>query len=394
MNAAETADQEASATNHHHKKRNVWLFAILVIFVFVGLGWFFFWFFLGRFYENTDDCYVHGNQVYITPQVAGSVTAIFVEDTDLIREGQLIATLDTTNYEMTLFEDKAQLAMTVRNVAALFEAVREKKATVAYRKAELIQRELDLSHREGLINSGAISVEEFEDAQTNVLTASAALALAEAELESANVLVQGTTVYTHPDVLKRAAMVRESFINLERCAIRAPVTGYVGKRSVQVGKEVAAGEQLMVVIPLYDLWAEANFRETKIGNIRIGQKVTIWADIYGRDIKYYGTVVGFSPGTGDAFALLPPQNASGNWIKIIQRLPIRVSLSKKELEKNPLMLGLSLHASVDIRETDGDMLSPVPVDGYPIYQTEIFDWTWSFLQINQAIDQIILDNIL
>lgn len=381
----ETASGDAQPSpptnNHKHKKkRNFWLAVLTAVFLIAGILWFLYWFFIGRFYVYTDDAYVHGNEVMLTPQVSAGIKAIYADDTDLVQQGQLVVELDRSDYEIAFEERKKNLATTVREVAALFQDVDAKEAQVILRAAELRQAELDLKHREPLVETGAVSLEEFETYQTAVLVAASSLIYAEKELEMAKVLVEGVTIETHPRVQEAVWAVREAYLNLIRCQVWSPVTGYIGKRSAQVGDQVNAGDTLMYIVPLNDIWVEANYKETQLTDVRIGQPVEFSADIYGRDVKYHGHVVGFQPGSGNAFALLPPENASGNWIKIIQRVPVRVSVDPEELIQHPLLLGLSMHVYVDIHETDGSMLSKSPTLD-PIYTTPIYS-----TQLEQMVD--------
>lgn len=377
---------------NHHRKRNLIFIILGVIFLIGGILWFLYYLFVGRFYVSTTDAYVHGNEVLLTPLVPGNVVAIYADDTDLVEEGQLVVALDPTNYRIALEENTQRLAFIVRQISAAFLDVKEQKARIDLQEAELLLARLELFHREGLVGTHAISLEDYETAQKQVAVTTAQLEVAKQLYEKSLALVQGTQVATHPQVQLQAASVREAYINLLRCNLFSPVTGYIAKRKVQVGEQVQVGEPLLMIVPLYDLWAEANFKETQLGAVRIGQPVTFTTDIYGRHVTYYGTVVGFSPGTGDAFALLPPQNASGNWIKIIQRLPVRISIDPQALRENPLMIGLSLHLSVDIQDTSGCKLFPQPVSGYSRYKTDIFNWEAAFKEVNEMVNFIIEEN--
>lgn len=384
----ETPQQETS----NHKKRNLWLILLASVFLIAGLAWFLFWIFVGRFYVYTEDAYVHGNEVMLTPQVSAGVSAIYADDTDLVEQGQLVIELDRTDYEIRLEELKKILANTVRETAALFQNVEAKEAEVVLKAAELRQAELDLEHRVPLVKTGAVSLEEFETYQTAVLVEASALALAEKEYEASKVLVEGTTVKTHPQVQEAAWNVRQSYLNLIRCQIWAPATGYIAKRSAQVGDQVSVGDTLLYIVPLDYIWIEANYKETKLRAVRIGQPVSFKADIYGDSVEYHGKIVGFQPGSGNAFSLLPPENASGNWIKIIQRVPVRVSLDPKEIREHPLLLGLSMRVTVDVHDTDGKMLSQVatkePLYTTPIYQKQREDMK----AIDPVIEELIANN--
>lgn len=376
----------------NNRKRNFWLLLLFIVFVLAGLGWLLYWIFIGRFYVYTEDAYVHGNEVMLTPQVSAGVKAIYVDDTDLVEKGQLLVELDRSNFLVAVEEQKKVLASTVRDVVALFQDVGAREAEVELRAAELRQAELDFKHREPLVKVGAVSVEEFEIYQTDVVTTAASLALAEKQLEMAQAKVKGTTVSTHPLVQEQVWALRESYLNLIRCQIWSPVRGYVAKRSVQVGDQVSEGETLLYIVPLDDIWVEANYKETHLGNVRIGQPVMFTADIYGSGVKFHGKVVGFQPGSGNAFALLPPENASGNWIKIIQRVPVRISINPKELKEHPLLLGLSLRTHVDIHDTSGKMLSAIPTFK-PLYTTTIYSKQMEeMVAIDPIIDDIINQN--
>ena len=308
----------------------------------------------------------------LTPQVTAGVKAIYADNTDLVKEGQLVVLLDDSVYRVRYEQTKAALAETVREVVALFQNVQASRANVESSEASLRQATLDFTHRKGLVGSGAISVEEFERYTTTMDVAKAQLEYNTQQHSIAKHRVVDTVVATHPLVQQAIANFRTAYLDLIRCQVFAPATGYVSKRIVQVGDQVKAGDTMLIIVPLYDLWLDANFKETQLKYVRIGQPVVFWTDIYGRSIKYHGIVVGFQAGTGSAFALLPPENAAGNWIKIIQRLPVRISIPPDELEKNPLMIGLSLHVSVDHHDYDSPMLAP-HATYVPVYQTMIYD---------------------
>lgn len=361
------------------KKRTRLLALFSTIFALLLLGWLLYYLLYGRFFVETEDAYVNGNQVIITPQVTGGIVKIFADNTDLVEQGQVIVQLDITPFEITLREKKEQLASTVREVSQLFENVKEQQALLEVRNAELNQQKLNLANRAPLLASRAVSGEEYEQNQTNVTAAEANYTYALASLEAARALVQGTEIHTHPRVLAAATAVREAYLNLLRCDVVAPARGYVAKRSAQVGDWVMAGETLMIVVPLDFLWFDANYKETQLKNVRIGQDVAFTADLYGTSRKFQGKVLGFTSGTGSAFQLLPAQNATGNWIKIVQRLPIRVSIDPKQIQENPLFIGLSIRSSIDVRDTSGAMLCLVP-QVEPVYTTYIYNTQAEALQ--------------
>ncbi len=374
-------------------RRKIWLWSAAVLFVLIALAWFFYWLFYGRFYVTTEDAYVHGNQMQITSQVGSGVKAIYADETDYVEAGQLIVEMEDSNYILSYAEAKEQLAESVRNVAALFQAVAAQEASLMARRAELKLARLDLFHREGLVETGAISVEEYETFQTKVETAAALVDEAAEKLGEAHVRISGTTVKTHPLVLESSTRVREAYLDLVRCRVLSPVSGYVAKRGVQVGDWVERGVTIMMVVPLDFLWMEANYKETKLAKVRVGQPVSFYSDLHGSKVRYEGHVVGYQAGTGTAFSVLPAQNASGNWIKIVQRVPIRVSIPKKQLKEHPLIIGLSLHSKIDVHDTGGEMLSQVPTFD-PIYHTEIYQTQMEKVdQIAPVIEMIIEQNL-
>lgn len=382
-----------SADNTNHKKRNRWLIGLTLFFLLIGIVWFVYWILVGRFYISTQDAYVHGNEVMLTPQVSAGVKAIYADDTDLVEKGQLLVELDRSDHLITFEEAKKQLARSVRGVVALFQDVGAKQAEVELRQAELVQAELDYRHRVPLVDTGAVALEEFETYETDMLVARAALELAKKQLEMAQALVEGTTVRTHPTVQEQVWAVRQSYLNLIRCQVWAPTTGYIAKRTVQVGDQVQAGDTLLFIIPLDDIWIEANYKETHLRHVRIGQAVEYTADIYGRHVRYHGKVVGFQPGSGSAFSLLPPENANGNWIKIIQRVPVRITVDPDEIRKHPLLLGLSTRTHIDVHDRDGKMLSPAPTLT-PLYTTTIYNKQMEqMVDIDPVIEDIITQNI-
>lgn len=375
-----------------NQKRNRWLIVLALIVLFIGILALLYWFLIARFYVYTEDAYVHGNQVMLTPQVNAGIKAIWADETDLVEKGQLVIELDASDYLILFEAQKKSLAQTVRTVVSLFEDVGVKEAEVAMREAELKQAELDLSHRNPLVEEGAVSVEEFEIYQTKVVVAKAQFEWAEKELEKASALVSGTTVESHPLVQEKVWSLRETYLNLIRCQIWAPATGYVAKRTAQVGDQVKEGDVLLYIVPLDQIWIEANYKENHLKHVRIDQPVEYTADMYGRSLKLRGRVVGFQPGSGNAFALLPPENASGNWIKIIQRVPVRIAIDPDEIREFPLFLGLSLRTHIAVHDRSGMRLAQAPTEK-PIYTTEIYTKQMEKLtMIDPLISTIIQEN--
>ncbi|MEJ2611958.1 MAG: HlyD family efflux transporter periplasmic adaptor subunit [Candidatus Thiodiazotropha sp.] len=332
-------------------------------------GW---WYLIGRYIEETDDAYVAGNVVQITPQTGGTVLVIHADDTDFVRAGETLVELDKADAQLALDQAKAQLAQTVRQVRTLFATSSSLAAAVDLRKADADRARNDLARRQVLADSGAISSEEIGHSRTTLAAAEASLTAAREQYASNHALIDNTTVSEHPNVLQDAARVREAWLALERTRILAPVSGYVAKRTVQLGQRVASGAPLMAVIPLDQVWVDANFKENQLQQMRVGQPVMLSSDLYGSSIEYQGKVVGLAAGTGAAFALLPAQNASGNWIKVVQRLPVRIALEAKQLADHPLRVGLSMRVKVDVQEQSGSQVAEGARCDQSINRTAVF----------------------
>jgi membrane fusion protein, multidrug efflux system len=341
------------------RRRGV-LLLLFLAFAGMGAGWAVWWHLVGRWHESTDNAYVAGHVVQVTPQVAGTVAAIGAEDTDRVQAGQVLVRLDPADAQVALGQAEAQLAQAVREVRTLYTRNASLESLRIQRASELAKAEEDLARRRPLVATGAVSKEDVEHARNAVDAARAALAAAREELATNRVRTEGTAVAKHPGVAAAAARVRDAFLALQRCEIAAPVSGYVARRTVQVGQRVAPGALLMAVVPLDSVWVDANFKEVQLRDMRIGQPVRLSADVYGSRIEYRGKVAGLAAGTGGAFALLPPQNATGNWIKVVQRLPVRIALDPAQLAAHPLLVGLSMHADVEIRDTSGPQLAAAP----------------------------------
>lgn len=342
------------------RKRKTWLLALLVLVVIVGLGVWGWYERYGRWSESTDDAYVNGNVVEITPLVTGTVVSIGADDGDLVHEGQVLLNFDPSDAAVGLQSAEATLAKTIRQVRGLYSNVDGMKAQVAAQKAALRKAQDNFNRRKGLAVDGAISQEELSHARDDLTSAQSALSNAQQQLNSSVALVDDTVVANHPDVLVAAAQLRQAYLENARTTLIAPVTGYVAKRTVQLGQRVQPGTALMAVVPLDQVWVDANFKETQLRQMRIGQSVDIEADLYGGDMKYSGTVDSLGAGTGSAFALLPAQNATGNWIKIVQRVPVRIHINPRELAEHPLRVGLSTQVQVNLRDQSGPVLARQP----------------------------------
>jgi len=343
-----------------------------VVVITVGVGAFLYWLLVSRNYEDTDDAYVGGRVVSITTQTTGTVVAIGADETDTVRAGQLLVRLDPADAHIDLLQREAQLAQAVRETRALYSNNDVLQANVTLREAELERARDDLQRRNSVRESGAVSDEEIRHAELSVSTAKAALASAREQLLSNRAYTAGTTVASHPNVLAAAARVREAYLAMRRNEIVAPINGQIARRNVQVGQRVSPGTSLLALVPMDNLWVDANFKEVQLENIRIGQPVKVIADVYGKHAQYHGRVIGVGAGTGSAFALLPAQNATGNWIKVVQRVPVRIALDPRELHDHPLRVGLSIRATVDVRDRSGAVVSSHD-DASPDNQTSVFD---------------------
>jgi membrane fusion protein (multidrug efflux system) len=322
-----------------------------------GVGYGAYWFLYARHFESTDDSYVNGDVVQITSEVPGTVIGLHADDTQFVARGQALLELDPADAEVAVRDAEANLARAVRAVRTLFAQADQLRAEIVDREVALHQAEQDYQRRTGLLSDGAVSSEEFKHTADTMTLMRATLTAARERLRATTAQIDGTTVDTNPQVLAAAAAVRAASLALRRTRITAPVSGVVARRSVQVGQRVAAGTPLMGVVPLDTVWVDANFKEVQLRDMRVGQPVTLRADIYGRKAVYHGKLVGLSAGSGTAFALLPSQNASGNWIKIVQRLPVRVALDPAELRAHPLRIGLSVTSTVDLRDTSGSLVA-------------------------------------
>jgi len=358
-NGTANGGADANSLGQGNPKRRKLLVGILSVALLAAIAWGAYWALVLRWEESTDDAYVNGDVVQITSQVPGTVVKIAANDTDFVKAGAALVQLDTADATVALEQAESTLAKTVRQVRNLFETSGQLQETVRQRETDLAKARDDLKRREKLAASGAVSGEEIQHAKDQVATAQAALGAARRQLAAQHALVDRTTIEDHPDVKNAAAHVREAYLALARTTLPAPVSGYVAKRSVQLGQRINPGTPLMAVIPLENVWVDANFKEGQLRDMRVGQPVTLTADLYGGKLEYHGRIVGFGAGTGGAFALLPAQNASGNWIKIVQRVPARIALDPAELVKHPLQVGLSMQATVDTHERDGERLPHV-----------------------------------
>jgi membrane fusion protein (multidrug efflux system) len=365
-----TPQNPAPAEQPKNNNRARMMLLLTLVIIIAAVAYAFYYFSYARYHEDTDDAYVNGNVVQITPQVVGTVIAVNADDTQTIEVGQPLVVLDPADSKIALLQAEANLAQAVRQVRTLYVNNNAFQAEVMQRQADLARAQDDLKRRMSVAQTGAVSLEEISHAQDAVKVAKATLVAAQQNLASNRALTERTSIAEHPNVLSAAAKVRDAYLNFARNTLPAPVTGYVAKRSVQVGQRVSPGNPLMAIVPLNAVWVDANFKEVQLKSMRIGQPVELTADVYGSSVVFHGKVQGFSAGTGSAFSLLPAQNATGNWIKVVQRLPVRIALEPKELEAHPLRIGLSMQVDVTVKADNGTPLVAAP---NTTYQTNVFD---------------------
>src|SRR6266702_2930807 len=374
--------QDAGKSAARNTRRWLWLSIFGGAFLLIGAAYTLYWANVLRYRQSTDDAYVNGNVVQITPQISGTVVSIGADDTQFVKVGQPLVRLDQADAKVALDQSEAQLARTVREVRNLFATSAQLRAAVEMRQSDLAMARKDLARRERLGNSGAISSEELQHARDAMRNAEAALMSAQQQLAGNQARVDGTPLANHPDVRNASAVVRNAYLGYSRTVLPAPVSGFIARRAVQLGQRVGPGAALMSVVPLDQVWVDANFKEPQLAGMRVGQPVTLTADLYGGTFRYHGKVAGFGAGTGSAFALLPAQNATGNWIKVVQRVPVRVALDANEIAAHPLQIGLSMQAEVDTLRRNGDRL-PQVANSTPTYATEIF----------RSLDQVATDRV-
>jgi len=377
--------EEAPPSRGANPRRKRALTGLAAVVALAAIGWGVYdWLVLSHF-EDTDNAYVQGNVVQITPQVGGTVTAIFADETEPVKAGQPLVRLDPADAGVALAQAEAALGQAVRQVRTLYAnngsfgaQVKLREADVAKARSQLVTAQQDLARRQGLAGGGAVSGEELAHARAQVTSAQSALDAAQAavvaareQLASNQALTDGTDVDQHPSVQAAAAKLREAWLAAHRTELPAPVSGYVSKRSVQLGQRVAPGAPLMALVPLDQLWVDANFKENQLRHIRVGQPVTLTADMYGGKVEFHGKVAGLGIATGAASALLPAQNATGNWIKVVQRVPVRIALDAEQVKAHPLRVGLSMEARVDVADQSGADLAAAPRTE-PLAQTSVF----------------------
>ncbi len=337
--------------------------APLIVLGIIGIalvGWVLYYFLIARGRVTTEDAYVNGNLIRLTPQVSGTVVAINADETQFVHHGEVLVQLDRRDAEVALAQSKANLAQTVRDVAQLFAEEHRDAALVRTQQVQLQQAHEDVARDRPLLAVHGVAQETLQHEQNAVHGAEAGLEQAQATLLSTRAAIAGTTPASHPRVLQAEAALRNAWLALARTQVLAPVSGYVVRRAVQLGQQVSPATEMLAIVPVESMWVDANFKENQLSGLRIGQPATVSADMYGSRVRYHGRVLGITAGTGSALAVLPAQNASGNWIKIVQRLPVRIGLQPQELEQHPLFLGLSTSIDVDVTDQRGAALSRQP----------------------------------
>ena len=387
--SANAESQTPQQPGNKKGKRKGALLLLTLLFIIVAVAYGIYWFLVLRHYEETDDAYVAGNQVQIMAQVSGSVTKVWADNTDYVQKGDPLVTLDQTDAQQAFEKAQTQLAASVRQTRQQMINSKQLQASIDVKKTALSQAQTDLNRRIPLGAANLIGREELQHARDTVASAQAELDVAIQQYNANQAIVLGTKLEQQPAVLQAATEVRNAWLALQRTKIVSPISGYVSRRSVQPGAQISSTTPLMAVVPATNLWIDANFKETQLAHMRIGQPATVISDIYGDDVKYTGKVVGLDMGTGSAFSLLPAQNATGNWIKVVQRLPVRIELDEKQLAEHPLRIGLSTLVEVNTTDRGGEMLAS-QVRSSPVYESNAREI--GLEPVNKLINDIIQAN--
>lgn len=381
--------QPLQQPNNKNRQRKKALTILTLVFTIMALTYLIYWLLVLRHHQETDNAYISGNQVLIMSQVPGSVVSINFDNTDYVKSGDVLVILDKTDAEQAFERAKTTLASSVRETHQMIINSKQYQANIELRKTELKKAQNDLKRREILGSVAAISSEELQHNRDAVASAQASLNIASQQYDANQALILNTPLEKQPAIDQAAAKMRDAWLALQRTKIISPITGYVSRRSVQVGSQIAQGSPLMAIVPADQVWIEANFKETQLNNMRIGQPATIISDFYGNQVVYLGKVAGIDMGTGSAFSLLPAQNATGNWIKVVQRLTVRIELDPKQIADHPLRIGLSVQVKVDTTNLDGDVLTHT-VRKEPAYASDAL--SLDLTPVNQMITEIINTN--
>lgn len=396
-NAPESGNTEpilASATNDqvNNNKRKKGLTIAIALFLILGLAWLAYWFFYARYHEETGNAYASGNMVMVNAQTVGTVEAIMADENQEVKAGQVLIKLNPTDAQVALSQAQAQLAQATRQIQNAFNSAGVANAQLNQARSAVQTAQDAVNRRAKLVGTGAVSKEEYDQARNALAQAQAAYKTATEQSKTATAQIAGTTTQNHPSIEAAKAAFRSAYINNKRLSVLAPIDGVVAKRSVQVGQQIAPGAPLMTLVAANQIWVEANYKETQLANLRVGQPVELKSDVYGSNVKFKGTVQGIGIGTGAAFSVLPAQNATGNWIKIVQRIPVRIMLDAQELKQHPLRVGMSMHVSIDTRDRNGAVLGAVTGNEAPVnLQTNVY--AQDEAEANQIADQIIQSNL-
>ena len=340
-----------------NRQRRFWFIILGAVIAAAALIYGVYWLTYARYFESTEDAYVGGNVVTITSKENATVLALHADNTQTVKQGQLLVEFDPAVATVNLQAAQANLARVVRNVKAQFSKSDSGVAELNQAQVVLAQAQGDYDRRQKAYDTQSVSGEELAHARDAVQAARAAVTAAQGGLQTTRASIEGTDIAHNPDVLAAEAQLRSAAIVYGHMRVVAPLDGVIAQRTVQAGQQVAAGTPLMAVVPLSDVWIDANFKEVQLARMRVGQPVRVKTDIYGGGVTYHGHIEGLGAGSGSAFALLPPQNASGNWIKIVQRVPVRIALDAKELARHPLRVGLSVTVDADVRDQSGELIT-------------------------------------
>ena len=387
MSDQQTDTQTSSNNKSQQRKKGLSIFILLLLLIAIGSAAY--WFFFIKGFEETEDAYVSGNQVMVSAQVAGNISKINVDNMDPVQAGDVLLELDDTNAKLSFEQAKSNLANAVRQISQLNYTVKQLKSAVRANEITLAQAQGNLNRRVQLVKDGAIDKESFQHAKEAVELAKANLTTSQNQLEANQALLLDGPLSEQPQIQSAVSNLKQAWLNLERTKIRSPIKGYVARRNAQVGQAVSVGGALMAVVTTDQMWLDANFKETQLTHMRIGQPVEIHFDLYGKDKTFNGKVVGIEMGTGSAFSLLPTQNATGNWIKVVQRVPVRIQLDPQQLAENPLRIGLSATVKVNVSDSKGETLRD-QAPATTLYSTNVLQYDES--AVNNLIESIIRDN--
>ena len=387
------AQQEQDIIDAHKSSQRKTRMSIAIgIFLLIGLLWALYWFFIARYHEETQNAYVAGSMVVVNAQTAGTVEAILAEENQVVKAGDVLVKLSPTDAQVALAQASAQLANATRQIQNVFNTVSVTRAQMVQANSAVKTAQDAVNRRAVLVKTGAVSREEYDQAVNALNQALAAQKTTMEQNKSAGAQVAGTTTQNHPAIEAAKAAFRSAYINNKRLAVLAPTDGVIAKRNVQVGQQISQGVPLMSIVAANQLWVEANFKETQLANLRVEQPVELTSDVFGSGVKFKGTVQGIGIGTGSAFSVLPAQNATGNWIKIVQRIPVRIQLDAEELKAHPLRVGMSMIANVNTHQRDGAVLGTVAgSDGLSNLTTNVYAQDEE--EANREADKIINANL-